>query len=418
MHLEQNVINLFVDNFANKLARIPFLHKSRSNVLYWFLTELINEIKDNKLDKSDSISINSKNELIVQNPSILFKSIIQIKHNLHKYNLQTSTYPKWMLNEYFKGFQISLSYLLKNKTTVDKLFKPRPVSGNLIKNQQRAIDLVKGSMSKEAVEKIIKVIFTNNAGPRSNKYKSYKSIVNLSERLYEEARVLSDSLNIKRSENKEQLDEQFKKTRITKKKCLKYILYWGAMSTLQHFKKKQIEVSSVKEQAFFGHSYKILRDAMSSLKMIKCVDRTFCPSVRSRTWEIKVMLPIGQSIKPYKLGLNNIEEQYFKIYGYKDKELFAQKRSIFASHYLPDKERAIKSYHDFKDYRKNIGYHYFIAKITDKSRAKDRDEHFKSARKARQDANTQGNLTAKFINKYSDPKAYEWLIKEAMDGVS
>ena len=83
MDLEQNVINLFVNNFNNKSARIPFLHKSRSNILYWFLAELVNEIKENKLNKSNCLLIDTKDGVAVYNPDVLFKSIIQIKHNLY-----------------------------------------------------------------------------------------------------------------------------------------------------------------------------------------------------------------------------------------------------------------------------------------------------------------------------------------------
>jgi hypothetical protein len=406
---EQQVIDLFYDNFANKAARKSFTNKTRFHILYWFLSESYSELSENGITSGSYIDFNiNKGKFEVIDDKILYSCLIALKNKLeNRYDLKTTNYPSWFKKESYWGFKNSLEKLLSKDIFHTSIFKGRPNGVPVIKNQLDAINLVKGSMSKEAVEKIIDTIFKLNPGARNSRFRNYNSVVKLSERLYEEAKFAFYSKN-SHMLGSSQLDIEWVKLRVTKKKCLKYILYWGAISTLQQYHKKHLEVSSKREVAFFSHAYSVLRAGLVNMKLLKCTDLTFCPGVRSRSWETKVMLAIGQGIKPYKFSLNNVELQYSKILRYNDKETFAAKRSVYASKYLPDKIEAFERYEHFKQAGKNTGYHSFMAYKLFADDPYMQKKSIDEADLSRMEKSKYANFVVKFQLKYSSVEAYDW----------
>jgi hypothetical protein len=406
---ELHVVDSFYDNFANKNARKSFTNKTRFHILYWFLSESYSELAEKGIKSGSYIDFNiNKRTFAVIDDKILYSCLISLKKRLEaRYDIRTTNYPKWFKNENYWDFKNALDKLLSKEIFHKSIFNGRPSGVKIIKNQLDAIRLVKGSMKKKAVEEIMNRIFKLNPGSRNSKFKTYNSVVRLSHKLFDECKFTFYSKNSNML-GSAKIDVEWAKLRITKKKCLKYILYWGAISTLQQYHKKHLEVSSKRELAFFSHAYGPLRAGLVKMKLLKCTDMTFCPGVRSRSWETKVMLAVGQSIKPYKFSLNNIETQYGKILKFTDKEKFAANKSIYASRYLPDKLEAYERYQYFKQEGKNVGSLSFMAYklYADDPRMKQR--HLDEADLSRMEKSKYANYVVKFQLKYSNPEAYDW----------
>lgn len=408
---ELDVIDLFYNNFTNKNARKSLSsNKTRFHILYWFLSESYSELSENGKQTGSYLDFNIlKRKFVIIDDKVMFACMVVLKRRLAaRFDLKTAHYPKWLIKETYWAFKEAYERLISKEVFGRCIFNGRPNGAKPIKNQKEAFALVTGSMNKEAVEKIISTIFKLNAGPRNSKFKNYSSVVRLANRLYDECKYIFYSNNSALL-GSSKLDEKWKKTRMTKKKCLKYILYWGAMSTLQQHHGRSLEVNAKKELHFFSHAYSLLRMGLAKMKLLKCTDILYCPGVRSRSWETKVMLSVGQKVAPYKFSLNNIEKEYSKVIKYKDKEVYAEKKSMYAVRYLPDKLEAYENYEKFKTAGRNCGSQKFMAfKLhIDNPRMKQRclDQADLFAAQKRDGM----NVMAKFWLKYSADDVYEWM---------
>lgn len=402
--IDEEVYHYFLNGIITNSKEI-FHKKNRWNFAYYFIREMTNRLMVNGENKCLILNFHipsQKLDINVDNLAVFIKML----HDdiFSKISKKSSGFPKW-----FKSLK-----LFGEKDTLEaevldfsRKFKTRiltPFGGKkykFIKKQQDALDFIKGSMKKDKVIEILRSIDFRTPGDKSKRQMEYEFNIKRSEKLYIECKRVF----LTKVDDVNNLDSEWKATRITKKKCLKFLLYWGLLGTISFRMNRGIEVSTERESAFFGFSYRIMREAMVSLGYINCTDPTYCISVRCKTFKVNVFMPKELVISDKNLvSLNNLEKEYAKLNKNSDKSDF-MKYHVKVVEYLDERVLANEIFEKCKRMNRDISRNYFLMK---KHKRWDNVPEVKRMQIMRDNGKREYES---FIYKYSQAGTFNWNIK-------
>jgi len=397
------VYNKFLDEYKGEGSRIIFKKENRWRVVWAILGELASESQSIGKKKTSIISFNQVNKSILVNENILFAFVVTLKREL---KLKSAGLPKWLEDESIKGFFREVKHCTTKPEAIKSILKGRKKSLPLVKNQDDAIKLVK-SKGDVDIQKIIDICKQNNPLEKKSRYHDVEYIKDLASDIYE---ISIHQLSKRKNINSDQESELIKKYRITRKKTLKYVLYWSLMSGIQTYHGREIQVCTKKEKAYFGHCYKAFRTALEGLRKIKCTDQTFCPGIRSRTFKTELFKPKALKLK---------EENILQVTQFEDFMLHSKKDDLkpFQLQFLKERFTAIYDTMQYKKELKKAAYMKYKSwqlKKVAKSFDEDHPSNLEANRIMHHYEQKMWRLAKmsttepRFIKKYSEPSAYDF----------
>ncbi len=395
--IEDSVFSHFLNGLSTRNDGI-FEKSRRWAFSYYYLRELCTQMQKNGVFEGFVIKFSVPRKEFDINYRQLFYQMNKLHEELFKkINKRNSGMPTWFKKLKFEG-KGSLTSDIKRiiNKLLYKLLTPIGASAlGFIKNQDNTFATVKGSLKKDRVESILKLIDYRTMGLKSKRQMEYSFLVQRARKLYNQSMVEFTS----RVKNVQNIDTEWKKTRITLKKCIRFILYWGLLGTIQFRLNRDIEVSSAKEQGFFGFCYKILRDSMVKLNYIECTDPTYCINLRCKSFKVNVFMPKELKIKA-NMELNNLEKQYISL---KESDYFGTMYyGEVIDQYVNSRVRIVDFSKEIESLNSRIKKTYFALKN------KKRNINYSTILKLKMLRDSNIRDIRDFKNKYSNSSYFDW----------
>ena len=290
----------------------PFFHPKKAYAIhYWFAGEMNRNLID--LNRSNSEIFEFKDNNITINTMALYALFRVLRDKLVEadVDLSKSGFPKYFKvfnrDSFFRHFTPKIDYMLSKPKLRKGILGKRTHFQYFIKNQDTAIKMAK----KLTVDEVLKYCNANNSGTFLRYFKDEKSFGAAAAKLYNQCeKILKFKAVKKHGYLPPDVTEELLKYRITIKSCTRYLKYLALMSTIQNRVNRPVEINAALEKKGFHTGYKLLSDASSQLNWRICTDSTFCPGVRSRTYQIRVASSKAMYKSKRRITFNNIEKVF------------------------------------------------------------------------------------------------------------
>jgi hypothetical protein len=402
---EKKLFDFFFKGYYSSLKHgeliRPFFHSKKSYALhYWFTGEMNRNLID--LNRSNSEIFEFKDNKININTMALYALFRVLRDKLveAQVDLSKSGFPKYFKvfnrDSFFKYFVPKIEYMLSKPKLVKGILGKRTHFEYFIKNQDTAIKMAK----KLTVEEVLRYCNANNAGVFLRYFKDEKAFRSAAERLYNECeKILKFKIIKKNGYFPEDFSEQLAKYRITVKSCLRYLKYLALMSTIQNRVKRPVEINAALEKKWFHTGYKMLSDAAVKLKWRICTDATFCPGVRSRTYQIRVASSKAIYKPKRRITFNNIEKVFMAAKNSETKNKIAMAFD-FAAEYLFKRAEAHAAESSLVENPRELYFAYNTHYST-------KQKKFESILEIRYNRNKYKQQLNSFLKNFSEVKRYK-----------
>ncbi|HUM42295.1 MAG TPA: hypothetical protein PKI14_05035 [Fervidobacterium sp.] len=399
--VEKKVYSTFIQEFKGDGSKFIYQKENRWRIVWSVLGEMASEAQLIDEDILTLMSFSKQKKTINVHADVFFCYLVCMKRELGH---EVEGLPNWLIKENVKRFYGEVKHCTTKPEAIKSILKGRKKALPLVKNQADAIKMVKGKLE---MSKIIDLCKQNNPGKVDKKYYTEEYMKDLAQDLYD---VVGSQLSMNKKLSYHETNALVKKYRISRKKSLKYIAYWYLMSGIQSYHGREIQICTKKEKAYFGYAYKLFRDALVAMKKIQCVDATFCPGIRSRTFKTEIFKP-----KSLKFSKDNS----LSVTKFEDFMLHSKKEDLkpFQLQYLKERFAAIHHTIEYKKQIKKISYIKFKAwglKKTAKDFAEDHPMNVEAERMLRLyeqriwGVARMSTYEPKFLRKYSEPKSFDF----------
>ena len=379
----------------------PFFHSKQSYALhYWFTGEMNRNLID--LNRSNSEIFEFKDNNIHINTMALYALFRVLRDKLVEagVDLSRSGFPKYFKafnrDSFFKHFVPKIEYMLSKPKLRKGILGKRTHFEYFIKNQDTAIKMAK----KLTVEEVLRYCNANNSGTFLRYFKDEKAFKAAAEKLYNECEKILKFKTVKKNGYLPQdVSEPLTKYRITVKSCLRYLKYLALMSTIQNRVNRPVEINAALEKKAFHTGYKMLSDAAATLNWRICTDSTFCPGVRSRTYQIRVASSKAIYKSKRRITFNNIEKVFMSA---KDSETRNKIAMAFdaAADYLFKRAEAYAAESALVDNPRELYFAYNTHYST-------KQKKFESIREIRYNRTRHKEQLNGFLRNFSEVKRYK-----------
>lgn len=410
---EERHFNRMVDNFYKRVSwqYSPGKEGGRWNLIYWFIGELCSDLQEIGSQKCLFFSFDKPSKTIEISSEYFFTYMSMLRDELSKkMPLKDSGFRKWFKDDSYDGFLKNLKPILKRKDLVENIVRGRPVQVPFVMNQEEALKLLGGKLDDEKIEQILQIIQKRCPGKHKKRFTSVEGVKKEAEKFFDECKQIfvSDFDKRKNYIAEDELYDGWHHQRITKRKCLKNLLYWGLMGTISYRKDRVIEVSSKREKKFFSLSYRLLRRAAESLGYIKCLDESYCPGVRCKSWAVKAFMPQSFKVGYREMELNDLERKYIELQFDKKAE-FAIGLSNHALQYMTAKSKVYSNHMRISGLNRIIRSRSYAAREFGKENGVQwTKEKWGEVNETRTMVVEIRNKVKDFYKKFSDARTFDW----------
>lgn len=322
-YVEKNLLR-FYEGLTGLSSSVIFLKDKTWDLNYYFLGELNSDFRDLGVHDDGWIKFRkSQNEIDVNHEALFCLMIVLKRETVKKLGtLKGTGLPDWFKYERYDKFSNDLRFILRKSSNRKEILRGRPLNVAFFKTQKEIVDFLKGRVKDEKILAVIDVCKKRSPG-----WKRVKG--------FRDFKEFSDSFVLFKEEILKELSAlELKEKKITDGVMKKFLLYLGLMATVQTREARPIEINTHTEQIIFNF-YTPLRRAAERLGLMKVVDSTFCPGVRSRSFLVSVMCKVPE-IGARSVYLNKIESAYKKL-SFEDRLVYAAKIGYQAIPYLKDR---------------------------------------------------------------------------------
>ena len=362
---------------------------------------------------SGVIQYNANIDKIVVDDMKLYDMLLLVRSKLQDRGADTTRFglPRWLAypsEDQFHKFRLAVSKIIDNPKLSKNVLnfiswsRPSPVS-----TQAEAIKYV-SRITKVDSPVIAEIIDACKACNGSNILLAFST----PEKLVRSAQKMLDGCERSVRDRwtiEEVFQAKWKAKQVTLLKCIKYLCYLGLCSTIGTIHNESVGMCAKTEKAYFRDCYSLFRKVCQALGWLVCIDPTFCPGVRVRTWHPRVLSDKSRLIDDAKT-LTPKEDHFANLKTEEERIAYANSIHPLAYSYMTDRVRMIKNHRANKEHTKSVVKNALKAK-----RLKEMDapkSQVKKAWKAVDEAKKQKRIIVSkdslYYNKYRDPGYVDW----------